>query len=251
MQGRTIITIRKQLEAYELREKRKAAIKAAKRAAAEEAAKQGAEYVEPESDEDDEEDDAPVEVPRDGEAGADEVIVHRGAERNKSGKAFGKTYDFKPYVNSLTVGESWEKKKEKAKCGECGKRPYKPWKTACGHLICSEPCYEEVMNAAAEESKTNGTCKACGQTFYACSPCDEEEDDDVPTTRGTRSKAAAREKKKKERLDREDIAEDWLSLGGEEVLPSAKTVAIKAQVLNWIKENPSVKIIVYTQFLAM
>ena len=250
-QGRTILSIRKQLEAYELREKKKAAIKAAKRAAAEEAAKNGGEYIEPESDEEDDEDDAPVEVPRDGDADAEEFVVHRGAERNKSGKAFGKSYDFKPYVNSLTVGEVWEKKKERAKCGECGKRPNKPWKTACGHLICSEPCYEEVMNAAAEEGKTAGTCKACGQTFYACNPCDEEEDDDVPNTRSTRSKAAAKEKKKKERLDREDIAGDWLSLGGEEVLPSAKTVAIKAQILNWVRENPSVKIIIYTQFLAM
>lgn len=250
-QGRTILSIRKQLEAYELREKRKAAINAAKRAAAEEAAKKGAEYVEPESDEEDE-DDAPVQVPQDGEAEVvEESTTHRGQERNKSGKAFGKSYNFKPYVNSLTVGESWEKKKERAKCGECGKRPYKPWKTACGHLICSEPCYEEVMNAAAEEGKLHGTCKACGHTFFTCDPCDEEEDDDIRTGRGTRSKAAAREKKKKERLDREDIAEDWLSLGGDDVLPSAKTIAIKAQLLNWIRENPKVKIIIYTQFLAM
>ncbi|KAJ4379678.1 hypothetical protein N0V86_004860 [Didymella sp. IMI 355093] len=249
-QGRTILSIRKQLEAYELREKRKAAIKAARRAAAEEAAKGGGEYVEPESNDDDEEDDAPVQVPRDGEAEAEEMSVHRGAERNKSGKAFGKSYDFKPYVNSLTTGDAWEQKKEKAKCGECGKRPYKPWKTACGHLICSEPCYEEVMNTAAEEGKTNATCKACGQTFFDCIPCDEE-DDDIPTGRGTRSRAAAKEKKKKDRFDREDIADDWLSLGGEDVLPSAKTLAIKAQVLNWIRENPNVKIIIYTQFLAM
>jgi hypothetical protein len=250
-QGRTILSIRKQLEAYELREKRKAAIKAAKRAAAEEAAKGGGEYVEPESDDDDEEDNAPVQIPRDGEAEAEEMSAHRGAERNKSGKAFGKSYDFKPYVNSLTTGDAWEQKKENAKCGECGKRPYKPWKTACGHLICSEPCYEEVMSAAAEEGKPNGTCKACGQTFFACTPCDEEDDDDIPTGRGTRSRAAAREKKKKNRFDREDIADDWLSLGGEDVLPSAKTLAIKAQVLNWIRENPNVKIIIYTQFLAM
>jgi hypothetical protein len=40
-------------------------------------------------------------------------------------------------------------------------------------------------------------------------------------------------------------------LAGEEVLPSAKTLAIKAQVLNWTKEDPKVKIIIYTQFLAM
>lgn len=250
-QGRTILSLRKQLEAYELREKRKAAIKAAKRAAAEEAAKQGAEYVEPESDEDDEADDAPVEVPQDGEAEAETVVVHRAAERNKSGQAFGKSYNFKPYVNSLSVGEVWEQKKARAKCAECGQRPNKPWKTACGHIICSEPCYENIMNASAEEGRDCSTCKACGQNFYACVPCDEEEDDDILNARGTRSRAAARERKKKERLDREDIAEDWLSLGGEDVLPSAKTIAIKAQVLNWIRENHSVKIIIYTQFLAM
>ena len=249
-QGRAILVIRKQLEAYELREKRKAAAKAARRLAAEEAAKRAdAEYVEPESDEDDEEDDDPVEVPLAGEADAEDASTYRDAERNKSGKGFGKKYDFKPYINSLTFGESWEKKKERAKCGECGKRPLKPWKTACGHLICESPCYEEVMNAAAEEGKTAGKCKACGRTFFACTRCDEE-DDDVPV-RGTRSRVAAREKSKTERLYREDIAEDWLSLGGDKVLSSAKTVAIKAQILNWTKENPSVKIIIYTQFLAM
>lgn len=250
MQGRTILSIRKQLEAYELREKQKTAAKAAKKVAAEDAAKRGAEYVEPESDEDDEESVGPVQVPHEGEDEAEDTSAERDAERIKSGKAFGKSYDFKPYVNSLTAGESWEKKKDRAKCAECGKRPLKPWKTACGHLICSEGCYEEAMNAAAEEGKTNATCKACGQTFFACIPCDEEEDDDG-AAHGTRSRAAARERKKKERLDREDIADEWLSMGGDEVLPSAKTIAIKAQVLNWFRENPDVKIIIYTQFLAM
>lgn len=52
-------------------------------------------------------------------------------------------------------------------------------------------------------------------------------------------------------MDREDVADDWLSLGGPEVLPSAKTLAIKSQILNWIAETPNVKIIIYTQFLAM
>jgi hypothetical protein len=38
-------------------------------------------------------------------------------------------------------------------------------------------------------------------------------------------------------MDREDIQDDWLSLGTGGVLPSAKTIAIKAQILNWIQEN--------------
>jgi hypothetical protein len=72
-----------------------------------------------------------------------------------------------------------------------------------------------------------------------------------PIARGTRSKAAKKQARQQECRDREDIAEDWLSLAGAEVLPSAKTLAIKAQILNWRREDPKVKIIIYTQFLAM
>jgi hypothetical protein len=256
-QGRIILTIRKQLEAYELREKKKTAAKVARRIAAEAAAKKAnIAYEEPDDDDDDEEDEStPVEVPNNGEADDEDTRSHPGAGagagtgRYTSGNGFGKSYDFKPFVNSLATGEPWEKKKEKAKCGECGKRPYKPWMTACGHLMCGMPCYEDVMNAAAEEGKSHGTCKACGSTFYVCSPREEEEED--VAVHGTRSKIAKKKKKEQERLDHEDIADDWLSLGGDEVLPSAKTIAIKAQILNWTRENPTTKIIIYTQFLAM
>ena len=106
------------------------------------------------------------------------------------------------------------------------------------------------MSNAAEEGRSNGTCKACGQTFHHCEPCEEVEEDLGPMP-GTRAKAAQKKKQEKERLEREDIADDWLSLGGDDVLPSAKTLAVKAQILNWVRENPNVKIIVYTQFLAM
>ncbi len=43
---------------------------------------------------------------------------------------------------------------------------------------------------------------------------------------------------------------DWLGLKGE-VLPSAKTLAVKAQVLEWINDDPDVKIIIYTQWIPM
>ena len=255
-QGRTILAIRKQLEKHEALEKQKAAEKAKRRFAAIEAAKEaakanGTEYVEPEDDfEANETDhDAPFEPSQDGEIDG-EPSQDRGRERNKSGKSFGKTYDFKPYLNSLAQGEDWQKKKERAKCGECGKHPTRPWYTSCGHLLC-DTCYEVVITTAAEEGKSNATCKACGTTFAACARCDEEDDDVPGPSSGTRNKAKLQRRKERERLDREEVADDWLSLGGPEVLPSAKTLAIKSQILNWISETPNVKIIIYTQFLAM
>jgi len=43
---------------------------------------------------------------------------------------------------------------------------------------------------------------------------------------------------------------NWINLGGD-LLPSAKTTAIKLQVERWLKEDPTTKIIIYTQFLQM
>ena len=44
--------------------------------------------------------------------------------------------------------------------------------------------------------------------------------------------------------------EDWIAMKGE-ILPSAKTQAVKAQVLNWLEEDKTTKIVIYTQFLPM
>jgi SNF2 family DNA or RNA helicase len=44
--------------------------------------------------------------------------------------------------------------------------------------------------------------------------------------------------------------QSWLTMRGE-VLPSSKTIAVKSQILNWIEQDPNVKIIVYSQFIPM
>jgi SNF2 family DNA or RNA helicase len=44
---------------------------------------------------------------------------------------------------------------------------------------------------------------------------------------------------------------DWIDQEGKDILPSAKTIAIKAQILNWIAEDENFKIIVFTQFINM
>lgn len=44
--------------------------------------------------------------------------------------------------------------------------------------------------------------------------------------------------------------QSWMSMRGE-ILPSAKSIAVKAQILEWIEEDPTVKIIVYSQWIPM
>jgi len=265
--GKTIITVRKQLEKVAADQKKKTAAIEAKKAATKKAAKarkdaakkaakeRGEAYVSEDEtananaiDKDDdlleEEFDQVVE-----EDPADDLI-----RSFATGGEFGKDFNFKPFLGSLRTGESWEKTKQKAKCAWCGKQPRAPHITSCGHLICSEPCLEDVVIEQAESDDPDAlpACKACGTTPTTIHPCEVDEDDtpDAPA-RGTRANKKKNKEKQRARLGQEDIAEDWLTFAGEDVLPSAKTIAVKSQIINWLKENQQVKIIVYTQFLAM
>jgi SNF2 family DNA or RNA helicase len=240
--GRTIIAIRKQLEVHAISEKKRAAAKAAAKAA-------GEDEDNVSEDEEVQEEPQPTDEP-DPESGLPTAQV--GASAGGSGKAFGKEYNFKPFLQSLKTGDSWEKAKKRARCSYCDRQPKDPWIASCGHIICATPCLEVSYVEAAEVGKDYASCKACGITPVSVLQFEVDETDPFDAVaRGTRSKAAMKAAKQRERRDREDISEDWLSLAGADVLPSAKTLAIKAQIMNWWKEDPNVKIIIYTQFLAM
>lgn len=94
-------------------------------------------------------------------------------------------------------------------------------------------------------------CNECGQFYTDARPCKglvdqfkpvyENIDSDRPSPALT-ANAKANSKKSK--------IQSWLQMNGE-VLPSAKTLAVKAQILEWIEEDPDVKIICYSQFIDM
>ncbi|KAF2829455.1 hypothetical protein CC86DRAFT_287097 [Ophiobolus disseminans] len=247
--GSTIIAIRKQLEKHAIDEKQKAAAKA--KAAAE--AKAAGKEAEDIADEEDNSGEAEPEMePEEEEEEARQSTGQAGAGLGGSGRNFGKEYNFKPFLKSLKTGESWEKAKKKARCSWCNKQPTHPYIAGCGHLICLDPCLELSSTSAAEVGKAEAPCKTCGITSKAYIPFEAEQDDPIyGVAESTRSKSGAKAAKQRERRDREEIKDDWLAMVGHDVLPSAKTLAIKAQILNWRKEDPKVKIIIYTQFLAM
>lgn len=174
------------------------------------------------------------------------------ARRYGAGGNFGKEFNFQPFLNSLKTGESWEKAKREAKCGACRKRPINPMLTSCGHLICNEPCYADAVIESAEQGVVNPPCKSCGETPQSIQPCDLDDLDasGMPAV-GTRLNTKKKQEQRLKRVRHEQIQEDWLASVGDDVLPSAKTIAVKSQIMNWLKEDPNVKIIVYTQFLAM
>jgi SNF2 family DNA or RNA helicase len=246
--GRTLIVIRKQLDDLAVEQKKKTRAQTA-------AEKNKGNHLDREDDEEEDEEVGDENAAENGQDDDQDDMnstsqTNRGSYR--SGGDFGKEFNFKPFLASLHTGETWEKIKRKAKCSYCDKQPRVPYITSCGHLICLEPCLEESDLIAAENEKQHSACKACGVTPIYMHPC-EAHDEDSPefVAQGTRSRSKKAKKSASNRLDREDISENWLNSIGDDVLPSAKTIAIKAQILNWRKENPNVKVIIYTQFLAM
>lgn len=186
----------------------------------------------------------------------DESLEGLGTRMN-TGKSFGKEYNFQPYLNSLTTGESFEKAKKEARCCSCGEGPDGLLLTSCHHLYCT-PCYEKAQIKEAEKDAQfpySPPCHVCSQNIIYALDCDPKADMEEYDfeDEGRLSPGAAKKQRDRARYktEREDIKDDWLCLGGESMLPSAKTIAIKAQILNWLKENPSTKIIIYTQFLPM
>lgn len=247
--GKTIVAIRKQLDQHANMAKAK---RIAEEKAKAEAKAAGRDAVR--DDEDNDLDEEPIDADQADEADSvtgNNADDHSRLGRYASGGEFGKEYNFKPFLASLKTGDSWEKAKKKARCSHCKKEPRAPWLMSCGHLICSEPCLAETNANHAKLGMMDPLCGICRRPQTYTMECDPD-DEDAPeyVAQGTRSQVK-RKTKVRVRPDREDFPKEWLNTISDEVLPSAKTIAVKAQIINWIKENPRVKIIVYTQFLAM
>ncbi|KAL1798718.1 hypothetical protein ACET3X_002755 [Alternaria dauci] len=248
--GHTIAAVRRQLDKVAADQKKKTAALEAKRAAtkarknaAEAAAKaRNEEYL---SDNNKDSDDDLLE--EDADDGVDDEAAEEITRRLATGGDFGKEFNFKPFLRSLKTGESWEQTKQKAKCSCCGKQPRGPQLTSCGHLMCREPCYEDMLIEMAENDNDDVylPCKACGKIPTTIHPCEVDDEDNTPDAPAQGTRANTRKKKQKEqnRKRREDIADDWLALAGDDVLPSAKTIGkirILARVFkgeNWQTEQ--------------
>ncbi|KAJ4301538.1 hypothetical protein N0V90_003631 [Kalmusia sp. IMI 367209] len=228
--GATIRAIRKQLDHLAAQEMKRSAQKAAK----DSKGLKDPLIVEEEIDEEVPDIEALVNDDDNDQELDDDDTQNGQGQRNSSGRTFGKNFDFRPYLNSLTSGDSWEKVKRKARCSGCDKRPRGPWITSCGHLLCSS-CYDGSQIRAAEEERTNATCRGCGSVFTHANEIPEDEVESLvyhgPETRAKKKQHAEVVR----RIEQQDIAGEWLQMGGEGVLPSAKTIAVKAQIMNWIR----------------
>lgn len=156
--------------------------------------------------------------------------------------SFGSNFDFARYLATLDENEMLDR----CVCGVCADVAVEPTITDCKHVFCRECIQSECNKAAAQSDYTE--CPVCQYAFRSTNPFKELEarqDVATPSSHDDESQTGGgRTRKGKKKLDG-----SWLNLPGE-MLPSAKTIALKHQILNWQQEAPD-KIVVFTQFRLM
>ncbi|KAK5165240.1 uncharacterized protein LTR77_009338 [Saxophila tyrrhenica] len=168
------------------------------------------------------------------------------SEGDETGGGHGLSFRFQKYLDKWKTTDAWEKCKDRAVCCGCRQPPDNPYVTSCSHIYCLA-CLEDLTHLAARRGRDLAKCKECGDTYTFSRPCVSEGFEATkarPTSTFSSEEPATQSSSTKKKKKEDQI--DWLGLNGS-VLPSAKTVAVKAQILEWLEEDPAVKIICYTQ----
>ncbi len=164
-----------------------------------------------------------------------------------SGGTFGTAFKFRKYLRSLKETGKWEQINQKSLCHKCGGVPDDPHVTSCFHVYCKECLNDMLFQAAHTTEEHTARCLACDAMFEHCEPCRGFDQAGNQLNRPLTGTPGRRVRKSAD-SDESDI--DWLSVCGS-ILPSAKTLAVKAQIQNWVEEDPDAKIIIFTQFRPM
>ena len=178
--------------------------------------------------------------------------LDNNADSAEVGKSHGLNFKIKKYLNDLESAGQFKVIEDLKECAYCHQVVKEPYITACLHIYCKQ-CLEEKQQDYAEDGNEKAPCSVCGTIFAHSEPCTEDLfASTASATRAGRSKSSRRKKGTTSKAGATEGAsdEEWTDKRGA-LLPSAKTIAIKAQVLNWLAEDPSVKIIVFTQWLPM
>lgn len=179
-------------------------------------------------------------IERKGAEGAD---VHLGGSH-------GTSFRFNRYLDSLIESDAWAEIAQRTLCCGCRQPPQEPQITSCFHIFCLA-CLMDLQHRSARRGYDVSRCAECGEAYTHVAKCDSaiqkvEKLHDGITGSTDRELNPAKAKKKSS----PDAMENWICMKGE-ILPSAKTMAVKMTVLAWIKEDPDCKIIIYSQFIPM
>jgi SNF2 family DNA or RNA helicase len=169
------------------------------------------------------------------------------AVEDAAGGKHGKSYNFSKYLRELAGSAAYSTIQARSTCAVCRQEPHEPHITSCFHIYCYA-CLEHQTHLAARRGHDIAVCVECGAEYTSVQPCQLGPPDDPSSAAASETSSVVTKGKKSKKN-----GPDWIGMQGE-VLPSTKTIAVKAQILAWMDEDfrakrPYRKIIVYSQFL--
>ncbi|QIW99175.1 hypothetical protein AMS68_004693 [Peltaster fructicola] len=180
-----------------------------------------------------------------GNASLEELIAAIPDAGKSIGFSHGTTdLDYARYFKTFGDTESLKKIQQQTRCCDCNQEPLNPHITNCNHIYCLA-CMEALQNRSARLGRDGARCVNCNELFTSVTPCKElETTADAEEVSETPNTILRKVKPEKTSLNK------WIRMKGA-VAPSSKTMAMKTQVLGWLKDDPDVKIIIYSQFIPL
>jgi hypothetical protein len=186
--------------------------------------------------------------------GTNDKDTNSSGSITNAGNSHGLYYDFQPYIENLRQGDQSDKINSSYCCSSCGLDPPEDAHiTSCLHVYCLD-CVNFLQESSALAGLPSACCISCGVAWSECLPfspkpnCSNRETTAGSVNSDTVESSERRGgKSSKKKLP----AAVWITNGPTDILASAKTIAVKAEILNRLEENPKAKIIIYVQFVPL
>ena len=146
---------------------------------------------------------------------------------------------FGSYLKTLKAKANWAELRFRTQCHSCGDPPEGAVVTSCLHVYCEE-CLQSLANKASAKDQDETACLACGEIFTGAEPCADLKELKWDNA-WLLNESVGRRKRPKE------VNMEWVYHENKLVM-SAKTMAVRAQVEEWLQEEPDKKIIIFSQF---
>ena len=130
-------------------------------------------------------------------------------------------------------------------CQKCGNIAEFPYVTSCLHVYCKE-CLEFLAYEASKNDQDHTLCRTCGTSYTKTEPCSGLKELVIDDFTDLSADLSLKGKKS----NNGKVNMHWVAYDDELVM-SAKTLGVQAQIEKWLEEDPNKKIIIFSQFLMM
>jgi len=180
----------------------------------------------------------------------DDITKNNVKDFMNTGGTFGIAAKYRKIFLDISQGPHWAEIQSRSSCLSC-KAPFgdDAQITHCKHMYCSACISNLLYHARSTGQSLQCIAKGCQEIIEAYLPCEGLNELNLNAKRSGYKKNRAPTRGSKPKKNAKS-SKGWFCKGSA-VVPSAKALAVKAHVLNWIAQDPTSKILIFTQHLEM